>query len=254
MGARSLARTLIVAVLVSAGLTSCGGGGMDTVPIDTANREQPAAAQNPGIAPIQSQPGGLSYSEWAARWWTWALETPATNHPALGGSCSTGQTGKVWFLGVNFAGSTTELVRSCTVPAGTSLFVQLIASAFFSFINDPPETRTEEFMRAAAECSNFQAQFVRVDGTAIDDPAQYLERSVLFDVQLPVNNVFGLTEDVVPQLKFSPSVDMGFYLFLHPLPVGTHEISWLVSMNCPGLGGTVTQHQTMTVTVVPRNP
>jgi hypothetical protein len=267
MSLRILARTSFIALCLPLGLISCGGGGATSELAEIAARSsesakgthfaaaaraQPAAAQNPRIAPIQSKPSGNSYSEWAARWWQWALETPATNHPALGGPCSTGQSDGVWFLGVNFTGGTTELISSCTVPSGTPLFVQLISSAFFSFLSDPPETRTEEFIRAAAECSNFQAQFVRIDGTEITDPGQYLERSILFEAQLPVNNVFGFDETVVPQLRFSPAVDMGFYLFIRPLPVGTHEISWRVSMDCPGLGGTVTQHQAISISVVPR--
>ena len=138
------------------------------------------------------------------------------------------------------------------MPTGTALFVQLISSAFFAFLNDPPETRTEEYIRAAAECTDFQATSVTIDGVEVRNPAQYLERSEVFNVQLPVNNVFGLDAATVPDLTFSPSVDMGYYLFLRPLSVGTHEIAWRVSMNCPGLAGTITQNQALTVTVVPK--
>lgn len=220
-------------------------------PSGTTASVQPATAQNPRIAPIYSRPAGHSYSEWAARWWQWALQTPASIHPVNGGPCSSGQTGNVWFVGVNFSSDGTPIARSCTVPSGTALYVALINHGFFAFLNDPPEQRTEEFIRARAECTNFQAQSVRVDGVEIRNPAQYLERSVVFDVQLPVDNAFGVTEADVPQLKLSPSVDFGYYLFVRPLPVGAHEISWSVSMECPSFGGSISQNQTLSISVVP---
>ena len=215
-----------------------------------------APAKNiPGVAPISSKPGGKSYSEWAAAWWQWALQTPATNHPAIGGPCSSGQAGNVWFLGVNFDPTDDPpggLTTSCTVPTGTSIFLPLINSAFFAFLNDPPAERTEDFMRAVAECTDFSADVLRIDGVDYSNAAsRYLERSVVFDVQLPVDNVFGLTEAMVPQLKFSPSVDMGYYLFIRPLSVGTHLVEWNVSMTCPRLGE-ITQQQKLTITVVPK--
>jgi hypothetical protein len=244
---KSLAFAITVAFAVPsgwAGTTGVGGS-------HGASAQQ-GVAQNPGIAPIYSQPAGKSYSQWAANWWQWALQTPATGHPVFDGLCSTGQSGQVWFLGVNFGGDGNPVARICEVPSGKALFVQLISSAWFAFLSDPPETRTEEFIRGAAECSNFKAQSVRVDGVEIRDPGQYLERSIVFDVQLPVDNVFGVTAMDVPQLRLSPGVDMGYYLFVRPLPVGMHEVSWLVSMDCPSLGGTITQNQTLSISVAPR--
>jgi hypothetical protein len=62
---------------------------------------------------------------------------------------------------------------------------------------------------------------------------QYFEQTALFNVQLPTDNVFGLGEDVIPRLLLSPSVDAGYYLFLHPLPPGTYTIHWVASQSCP---------------------
>jgi len=244
-------RPLAVAASIAIASVSALAGNSPQRGSATAVAAQPAMTI-PGVAPIQSRPGGRSYSEWAAAWWQWALQTPATNHPANGGPCSTGQTGHVWFVGVNFAPAG-PLARTCTVPTGTALNLQLISSAFFAFLNDPPETRTEDFIRSAAECSDFSAQQLRIDGVDYANVAsRYLERSTVFKVQLPVDNVLGLTEAVVPNLTLSPAVDMGYYLFLHPLPVGTHLVEWQVSMDCPGLGGVITQQQSLTISVLPK--
>jgi hypothetical protein len=241
-------RTLALAVSVALGAAPGWAGTTASRTSHTAIAA-PAGMSIPGVAPIQSRPFGKSYSEWAAAWWQWAMQTPAANHPAFG-PCSTGQSGRVWFVGVNFSGG--ERSSSCTVPIGTALYLQLISNFYGAFLNDPAETRTEDYIRALVECTNFSAQSLRIDGVEYRDAAaRYLERSIVFSAQLPVDNVFGLTEDQVPQLLLSPSVDMGYYLFLTPLPVGSHLVEWQVSMGCPSLGGTVTQQQSMTITVVP---
>ena len=181
-------------------------------------------------------------------WWQWALETPASVNPVLdttGEHCAEGQTGRVWFLAGTFGNGTVE--RSCTVPTGTALFFPLINAFYGAFLNDPPETRTEEFLRAqVVTCHNF-VLLAEINGVAVNNPLQYFEQSPLFDVQLPEDNVFGLGEDVIPELLLSPSVDAGYYLFLWPLPPGEHIIHWGASQSCPF--GDFTQEVTYHLTV-----
>jgi hypothetical protein len=206
------------------------------------------AGTNPGIAPTQSKPHGKSYSEWAAAWWQWALETPASVNPVLdltGEHCAEGQTGRVWFLaGASFGSGSAE--RSCTVPAGTALFLPLINAFYGAFLDDPPETRTEEFLRAQVECHDVVLS-AAIDGSEVNNPLQYFEESPLFDVELPEDNVFGVGEDDIPELLLSPSVDAGYYLFLQPLPPGEHTIHWEASQSCP-LDDDFTQDFTQEVT------
>jgi hypothetical protein len=198
---------------------------------------QPAIAapssqdNNPGIAPIQSHPDGKTYAQWAAAWWQWAAQTPNSTNPLRDkGDCSVGQKGHVWFLGGTLSGDTREaVVRYCTVPTGTKLFFPLANAAYFAFLNDPPETRTEEYLRGQVDYlkkDNITLLEVEIDGVRVRNPSQYFEQSPLFDVQLPTDNIYGVDESAVPQLLFSPSVDQGYYLFLQPLPPGTHTIKW----------------------------
>ena len=184
------------------------------------------AGRPPVIAPINSHPRGNTYGEWASKWWQWALGTPASVNPVLdttGELCAEGQMGRVWFLAATFGGGSVE--RSCTVPKGTALFFPLINAFFGAFLNDPDEQRTEEFLRAQVECSKASLS-VEINGKKVKNPLRYFEKSPLFDVQLPEDNVFGVGEDVVPELLLSPSVDAGYYLFLHPLSPGEHTIKW----------------------------
>jgi len=187
----------------------------------------------PSIAPIQAHPHGHTYSAWAATWWQWALETPASVNPLLditGEHCAEGQTGRVWFLAGAFGNDPVE--RSCTVPTGTALFFPLINAFSGAFLNDPPEMRTEEFLRAQVMCQNAVVS-AEINGVAVKNPLQYFEQSPLFDVQLPEDNIFGLDEDDAPELLLSPVVDAGYYLFLQPLPPGEHTLHWEASLSCP---------------------
>jgi hypothetical protein len=196
---------------------------MAAVPASTA------IARQPHIAPIQSHPHGQTYSEWAADWWQVALETPASVNPftdAGGENCDQGDMGNVWFLFGSLAPATIE--RSCEIPVGTALFFPLVNVFYGAFLNDPPETRTEEFIREQVECAEEAAPTLlfTFNGDPVPGLDRFFERSVIFDVQLPEDNILDLTEAVVPNLELSPSVDAGFYLFLQPLPPGSYELHW----------------------------
>jgi hypothetical protein len=150
----------------------------------------------------------------------------------------------VWFLAATFGNGTVE--RSCTVPTGTALLLPLINAFYGAFLSDPPEQRTEEFLRAQVACHDV-ALSATIDGSEVDNPLQYFEQSPLFDVQLPEDNVAGLTPDQAPELLLSPSVDAGYYLFLEPLPPGEHTFHWQASQSCPfgDFAQTVTYHLTV---------
>jgi hypothetical protein len=206
------------------------------------------AQTNPGIAPIQSHPHGHSYSQWAARWWQWALEAPAPVNPltdTTGVSAHEGQSGHVFFL----AGSRSSapLTRTVTIGPGQALFFPLYNFVYFAFLNDPPDTRTEAFLRAQVVGIETAVDSipVTIDGVPVKNPKQYLEKSVLFDVFLPVDNLYGLTEAIVPELTFSPCADEGYYLFLDPLPPGEHTLRWRVIRVGGGVAQDITYHLTV---------
>ena len=217
-------------------------GRVPAEPMDDVASDQVLLKQtNPGIAPIQSSPHGKTYSAWPADWWDWALGSPASVHPLLdatGVNCGVNQSGQVWFLGGRLFGSG-PIIRECTVPAGQSLFFPLINTFIGAFLDDPPAQRTEAFLRAAVDCvKDAEFPLVEIDGVAVDNPKQYLEESVLFDLFLPAEGLFG-------ELTLSPSVDKGFYLFLNPLTPGAHTIKWQASSADCGFGQDITYNLTV---------
>ncbi len=205
------------------------------------------------IAPIRSMPGGQTYGRWAAEWWQWALGIPAAVNPltdTAGEHCVQRQVDQVWFL----AGSTSPapIVRACEVPVGKALFFPLINLFYGALLNDPPETRTEAFVRAAGRCTEAAQISVWIDGHKV--PSQKVGKagngftgisgspSPIFNVQLPPDNLFGLDEAAAPELVVSPTAEQGYYLFLRPLSRGHHTIRWIASGCSPGFSQDVTYH------------
>ena len=67
----------------------------------------PAAAENgnlnnpEGVVPplVQTQPYGMTYDEWSAKYWQWTMAFPSNADPASDTAPSeSAQSGKVWFL------------------------------------------------------------------------------------------------------------------------------------------------------------
>ena len=175
---------------------------------------------------------------------------PASVNPVLdttGEHCAEGQTDHVWFLAATFGSGTVE--RSCTVSPGTALFLPLINAFYGAFLSDPPEQRTEEFLRAQVACDNVRVS-ATIDGSEVDNPLQYFEPSSLFDVGLPEDNVLGVGQDEVPEVLLRPGVDAGYSLFLQPLPPGEHTIHREASQPCPF--GDFAQAATYQFTVNPK--
>src|SRR5215210_9228774 len=42
------------------------------------------SSNNPAVFTLDSQPYGVSYAEWTAKFWQWLLEQPTDTNPAVG--------------------------------------------------------------------------------------------------------------------------------------------------------------------------
>lgn len=210
-------------------------------------------AKPPLVAPASTSPHGQTYGRWAAEWWQWALGIPAVKNPILdptGEFCQERQLGKVWFLAGSFG--TDPVVRNCTVPRGTALFFPLINTLYGAFLNDPPETRTEEAVRELSKCMVPVTELsLVIDGFAVPRLFRFFtgesrRQSPLFNIQLPPDNVTGLDETIIPELVLSPSAEQGYYVFVRPLPPGNHTIQFAAAGCFPGF----TQNVLYNITVM----
>jgi len=167
----------------------------------------------------------------AAKWWQWALETPASQSPLTD---QTGQfgalnqpKGPVWFLAGNEGGTT---VRTVTIPAGKALFFP-IANVFDVEDGTAIPGGTNVFkvphpvQVAQGVVSNLIATAnslsCSVDGTPLAITAANLEQSTPFTLFLPTDNLLG-----VPSGVYYPAVDSGYYVLLKPPSAGQHTIQF----------------------------
>lgn len=200
-----------------------------------------SAGAAPRIAPINSLPGGQSYGRWAVEWFQWAYGVPLATNPLLdatGDQCAQRQVDNVWFLagtpGPDAAGNAVPVIRDCSVPAGKALFFPMINTGYGAFLNDSPETVTDSYVRAAGRCTQPAQIAVQIDGVDIAQPTSFFtggsgSRSPLFTIQLPPGNIFDADATAIPELVLTPSAEEGYYLFVHPLAVGSHTIHWTAS-------------------------
>ena len=184
-------------------------------------------ANNPGIAPPQSSSHGMTYGEWAAAWWQWALSIPAAQNPVAdttGQYAGVGQSGPVWFLAGSFGG---DVERTVAVPAGKAIFVPVYNWIFGSSVFDcdptnpgvPCDVPTLR-QKAAAATTGALVVEAWIDGTPVNDLRSYRGISPEpFPIVLPADNVLGIDSGT-----YYPQVADGYWLMLRPFPRGLHTI------------------------------
>jgi hypothetical protein len=192
---------------------------------------------NPGVISPHTKAYGMTYGEWSAKWWQWALSLPVDQNPYFDEDhdCSNGahgQLGPVWFLTgvVNVSGTA---VRDCTVPAGKALFFPILNVECATLEGNG---LTEAELRACTRSfmgvvTNVAAE---IDGVPIQHVRDYRALSPLFTYgPLPDDNVLQLFGFDAPDGAISLSVTDGFYLMLEPLSVGQHTIRFTGTFGAP---------------------
>ena len=210
---------------------------------------------NPGIAPPQSHFRGRTYSEWSAAWFQWVMSMPFTQHPLFddinpGVDCSDGQTGNVWFIGGHLGGKP-AVNRSCTIPAGTALFLNITSNGPVDNTGcDPtgtfvqPTTFSIDQLRTFAD-GNLDSSIdsrgqCEIDGVGIQNLAgldpPYRVQSSVFSYTIPAFDNLLVLINCAPNapccydnppaadLTVAEAVADGVYVMIDPLPVGHHEI------------------------------
>ena len=182
-----------------------------------------AQEKNGGILPPQTKYAGLSYGEWTAAWWQWALGIPEAINPVedtTGEFCAVDQSGPVWFMGSSFGNS---IERSCTIPAGKALFLPVFPWIFGAGVGDcsGPDCVVDTLRASAAAAAESATVLeVTIDCLPVQNVRDYRATSpVPFSVTFPDGAVFGL-----PAGTTYPQVTDGYWLMLAPLDVGSHTI------------------------------
>jgi LPXTG-motif cell wall-anchored protein len=186
-----------------------------------------AAAPNPGVLAPPGPHYGLDYRGWVAAWSQWANEQP--DGPRA--DCGPSGTGPVWFLN---QGGGPPVAASCALPAGTPLFVPILAGECSASAN---QGKDEAALRACAK-ANLDGLVVAeatLDGVPLQDVQQYHVTSALMTITHPTRPV-------------DQRVAEGYWFLLAPLAPGTHTLTTHSWVNLRP-DGTDTYYSTVTYTL-----
>lgn len=201
------------------------------------------AGNNRGVIPPQASYKGMTYAEWSAKWWQWAMAMPLEEHPlADTANCSTDQSGHVWFLGGSF--TSTEVVRNCTVPVGKAIFFPILNTECSTAEPPPFYGGTEQELRDCAKgWVDGATGTYSIDGVEGQSLEPYRVQSPLFSFgPLPVNNVLFIDEGLS-----GDSISDGYWLMVAPLSAGQHTIDFVGTF-----ANGFSFHITYNLTVTPR--
>lgn len=173
-----------------------------------------AQTVKPDVFPPGSKPYNVTYPEWSARWWKWALAIPEVNNPIsdqTGKNCGINQQGPVWFLTGTVGGS---VIRDCTLPSGKAILVSPL-NGECSYA-EYPAMKTESELLDCVKYPNDVHVDVTIDGIKLQDLNRYHVQSRVFNVTLSQNNIFGAPGGP------TQAVSDGWWIMLKPLSTGAH--------------------------------
>jgi hypothetical protein len=220
------AAAICVALLTSIFLCSQPG-----IPFSHA-QDGTGGSGNIAVFPPDSEPYGLTYGEWTAKWWQWIYSMPEEDNPAVddtGENCANNQSGPVWFLAGTFGGAVT---RECTIPSDKAILVPIMNVECDSATDPAFDTESELRACAKADQDTVITKEITVDGVNFANLDSFRFQSPLFNLTFPENNIAG----IAPQT--TKAVSDGFWILLEPLPPGGHEIHFKASLGDPTAIGT----------------
>jgi hypothetical protein len=178
------------------------------------------AASSTVFNPADSKPYGLTYPQWAAKFYQWGLSIPLQASPFnddTGKNCAQNQQGPVWFLGGTGGGVAT---RSCTVPAGKANLIEPIFSGC-SYAEHPTfKIDSQLFSCTKADMSTVKTVEASIDGVNIPNLDKYLVQSSVINLTLAENNIVG-----APAGPSKGTVE-NYFIIIEPLSAGKHDISF----------------------------
>jgi len=155
-----------------------------------------------------------SQVEWSEAYLQWIAAFSRGSSPvsdATGALCAAKQEGDVWFLATS--DGTGPVERSCSIPAGKTLFVPL-ATTLERSGNKEPLCATMAHI-AAGSLTHVTQLAMKIDGVPVDNMESH---------RIPTNDCFALGTRQVPRLIAKTAVADGWYVMLAPLSAGAHTI------------------------------
>ena len=188
-----------------------------------------ASSGNPNPQVIPNQ--GPKYEELAAQWWQWAFSFPLAELPYFQDGAvdiSEHQSGHVRFL-AGSGGPVPSATRTVEVSPGTALFFPLAnlindypCPPEFGFEPPPGETLEHFLQRTGNEfLPHFTDLFAEINGVPLKGLATYRATSAMFTFTADPSLV---AVDPCVTGQSQQGVAVGYWLYLPPLPPGTHTL------------------------------
>jgi hypothetical protein len=172
-------------------------------------------------------PYGIPYGQWIVKYWDWWDNVPAAESPSEHTDkyqCFMHDVGNVTFL-VDPLKMNTEKTYSCKIASNKAIFFSLVTSEYDTGIDGFEHATDKELVDSAKQDDNSNAFKLTIDGKVI--PAEFIRNlraeSPFWNVTIAEGNHY----DSKPG-TFRAFAE-GFYIFLKPLPPGSHQISYEAS-------------------------
>ena len=174
---------------------------------------------NAGVLPPNSRVQGMTYGDWLARWWQYALTLPTPQNPlagTTGANCAFQRSGNVALV---LANSSLEEPIQCEVPVGTMLFLEVLSAECSTLEPWPFYGGNEAELRACAMTFVPEDLEASIDGVEVKNLSDYVVISPLYTFTVPEDNILGAVAGATGE-----SVAYGAHLLLAPLTPGMHTI------------------------------
>ncbi len=175
----------------------------------------------------QDSPLGIAFGDWIKTFWNWWANVP---EPNTSSTCFFHDTGNAIFLADPLkVGSKTY---SCNIPTGKPIFFPLVSSEFDKGESTNKDKTGNELMDAAKRENGGQYEpslTLRLDGKIIDPKflVSLRAQAPLWNITILEGNQYG-----EPHGTYLAAAE-GWYVFLKPLPLGSHELTYVATSPKP---------------------
>jgi hypothetical protein len=171
----------------------------------------------------------MTYGNWTVEWWRWVLSIPKRINPVLdktGERADLAQQNKyVLFLAGKLANQDGSLPnRFCTISSKKSILFPVINCESNQL--EHPELKADQDIieRVKRDEDSIVKKECFVDGKRIS-PQRVKSDPTIFELNMVKDNIFHYKKEVKTYGRTYASSD-GFWVFLKPLPIGRHVISF----------------------------
>lgn len=180
-------------------------------------------SSHPNVFPVDSKPFGLPYSEWCIKWWQWISCIPKYDNPAFDWSgikvYKNQNDSRVLFLCQTYEGVKNIPLRRNRITRGSSIFMPIIN--WISIMGHDGNSDKQLLEIARRKMDVVGPLQITINGEKVSKGLEsYRIESPFFDINLPENNLFGLSAGK------KRCVSDGYWIFLRPILESTRLSSF----------------------------